>query len=707
MITSLNSQPTVNNTHATPEYFQLTAAPLALGRHFDAGEAMDTHNPVAILSYRTWQQYYGGQPDILEQKVSLSGVSYRIVGVTAERFVEPQLAATGRETHIWLPWDYEPAPARLKQSFSNILGRLYFAGKLKPGITPSQAEQQLTPLVNDKWQAEVAGQDFFSGWSVKMELMSFKARILGESDTIALMLLAGVIGLVLIACANISNLFMSRTAEQQQQLAIQAAVGATRGHLFKALLAETGLLMLLSTVLALLVAMAGFLLLQSYLNEVLPRVDELTINAITVASAVLIAALFALFFAKLSSNMINYRALNTMLQSSGKGTGIQVSRKTRQTLIASQVALATVLVFANISLFQDAMKTINTPIGFTTDNIATLSLSISTTTENRPSEEEDAPIIAEIARRLSELPAVEAISNSRSPLSGFGLWAITSVETNTHYTPLAKSADHRYFQLIEQPLLQGDYFTEADIKDGARKMIVNEHFARKLTPDGNALGMQIDTGGDNPRTITGIVKGINLPDSEADSARVYVPEGTDSYGFMLKLKPGQTLSREQIAAVLKEVDTRYSVFFYEQTGDMHLRGMFTQVTTAATTAVLTLLVFFLAGIGLYGILSYSTQLRRFELGTRMAIGAQRKHLVGLIVRDNGSSVLWGLAVSAVIVLLGYLGFTDVLADYLSLALVPALMLTLALILGIALFACYWPLRQFINKPAVYSLRGSE
>ena len=309
VIVSHSSQPLVNTANVTPELHQILASPMALGRRFEASEALDTNNPVAMLSYNTWQQEFNGSADILEQKINLSGTSYRIIGVLAENFIEPKLYTIGRETQVWLPWDYNYAGERLRQSFDNIHGNLKFIGLLKKGISPSQAQQILTPLVNERWQKGVADIDFFKGWTVDMQVHSVQDIIIGSSKSIAMMLLAGVIGLVLIACANIANLFMSRTAEKQRQMAIQAAIGATKKHLFKAIFTETGILMFMSIIIALVLAKTGFYIMQQYLAAVLPRVNELSLNLATFGCAVLIAIVFALFFAKLSTRMINYLSL--------------------------------------------------------------------------------------------------------------------------------------------------------------------------------------------------------------------------------------------------------------------------------------------------------------------------------------------------------------------------------------------------------------
>ncbi len=712
VIISHSSQPLVNVTFVTPEVHQILSSPMALGRMFDDNEAIDTSNPVAMLSYNTWQQEFNGSADILEQKINLSGVSHKIIGVLAESFVEPELAEIGRETQVWVPWDYNHAGERQRQSYGNISGNLHFMGQLKKDVSPSQAVQLLTPLVNDRWQEGVAEIDFFKGWTIDMRVRSVKTVILGESESIAVMLLAGVVGLVLIACANISNLFMSRTAEKQRQMAIQAAIGATKNHLFKAMLAETTILMSMSIILALVIAKTGFYVMQQYLGAILPRVNELALNPITFGSAILVTVVFALFFAKLSTRMINYRALNTTLQSSGKGSGLQVSKKTRQILIASQVALATVLVFANFSLLKDAVKTINAPIGFETNNISTLILNFSST--NFPTAEEAMPIMAEIMEGIEALPQVESITQGNSPLDGFNIRALTNVANNERYTPFFKGIDHRYFNMIEQPLLQGDNFTLVDRKDNNNVMIVNQAFAKQLKEDSNVLGMQISTGRPEPLKIIGIVKDISIPNATPAGGelttgvpRAYVPNGLGSQSFLLKIKPGQSVSREALGKIIGDADSRYSVFSFNAASDILTQSLFAEITTAITTAILASLVFLLAGIGLYGILSYGTQLRKFELGARMAIGATRKHLVSLIIGDNTKAVVIGFIGSVILFSLAYIGLSEYIQPFLNWQVLPMILATIVLIIMVTLFACYWPLRQYINQPAIFSLRGSD
>ena len=705
VLTSLPNQPTLSTGYATPEWFELLGANMQMGRAFEATEALDTFNPVAVISYKTWQDEFASAADMLDKKVSFSGVSYRVIGVLGENFVEPQIRQTGRNVGMWFPWDYN-LDVRFKERWGNISGALTLVGKLKDTLSAAQAEQIITPLVNDTWVENVASIPFFSGWSIQMQLESFQTAIVGDSQNTVYKLLAGVLGLVLIAFANIANLFMSRTAEQQRQLAIYAALGAKKSHLFRGLLAESGLLMFLSVLVALVIASLGFSLLQANLASELPRINELGLNIVTVITSIILALAFALLFAFLSSKMINYRALNSMLQASGKGTGVQVSKRFRQGLIVSQVAIATVLVFANITLFKEAVDTITQPSGYSVDNMQQMSLSVSA--PEFPPQEEVAAVMVELKKKLLELPQVESISQSGSVLNGFGLWALTAVASGENFTPESTGASHNYFTMFGQELLEGDYFSEVDIKDRNRVMIVNEVFAKRLNPTGSALGFQLSSGADgDPFTIVGVVKGVKMPAQLDVPMRVYTPAGLSTTQMTLKLRDGQSVSREQVVTVINEVSSLYALFSLDTLASERKRRLFTQYTTATTTSALAIITLFLASVGLYGILSYGTQMRRFELGTRMAIGAKRKDLVSLIVKDNIWVIVLGVASSIAVMLGVYIGYKETLSVYMSVDLLPIFMSTILSIALLSLFACYWPLRRYINHPAIHSLRGSD
>ena len=705
VLTSLPHQPTLNTAYVTPEWFELLGATPILGRGFESTEALDTFNPVAIITYDTWQKEFDGSNDILSKKVSFSGISFSIVGVLGEEFIEPQIQQTGLEAGVWLPWDYN-LDTNLAERWGNISGALTFVGKLKPELSVSQAEQVLTPLVNETWQENVASIEFFNGWSVDIELMPFKTAIVGDSTSTVYKLLAGVVGLVLIALANVVNLFMSRTAEQQRQLSIYAALGAKKGQLFEGLFAESLLLMLFSLVVAIVIATSGFSILQTRLASELPRVNELSITWFTMLSAVILIVFCALIFAYLSSKMINYRALNTSLQSSGKGTGVQVSKRLRQSLIVLQVTIASGLVFANITLFNDAVESITKDNGYSIDGMSQISVSISSS--ELPEFDQRIADMLQLKQELIALPQVIEVSHSRSVLDGFGLWALTNVQTGENFTPERKNVSPNYFSMVGQELIEGDVFTDADITDNNQVMVVNDVFAQRINPNGSAIGMQISSDPESPNfTVIGVVKTAKRPASNEEPMRVYIPASHATPTMTLKIAEGQTVTREAVVSAIKSVSNQYALFSFNSLDDQRDQLLFTEYATAYTTAVLAFITLFLAGVGLYGILSYSTQMRRFEIGTRLAIGAKRSNIISLIVKDNLGVVILGIGFSALVTLIIYLTNQEVLGSYVNAELFVIFVITIVSIFGLSLFACYWPLRRFINKPAIHSLRGSE
>ena len=707
VISTAINQPAVNIGYITSEWFKLFEGRFEMGRDFGVTEAVNTNHPVVILSYKTWQKEFSGDPNILSKSLDISGVTYKIIGVVSESFVEPKIHGIENETGVWLPWDYNFG-TRWREEWRKFTSSLTFVGKLKVGISEEQAQQTIEPLVNDKWQENITGFEYYNGAHIEIEMSLFKNIILGDSRGTVYLLLAGALGLVFIAFTNIANLFVSRTAEQQQTLAVHVAVGAKKSQLFYALLAEASLLMILSMLLSFVIAIGGFWLVRQNLAAVLPRIDELRLDVFTFGIATFIAILFALLFAYLGRNTIKYQALNSMLQSSGKGTGIQVSKSFRQLLITCQMAIATILVFVNINLFQASMTTINEPLGFEVNNTTYLTLSYAA--RKRPPLDEVAPVVAEIRKKLMQLPETKSISQSQSPLldSNFMQISFGTAEEKLQVQPKAVDAD--YFKLIRQTLIEGNYFTHEDYKDSGQVAIVNDVLAARIAIDGSALG-SIKLNGRRNVTIVGVVKGVKAPGESEVRMRYFYPFHPGATLFVMKLHKNQSLSREKVGKLLREVSSMWSVWTLESLNDNVEKRLFAQITTAVTTAVLTLVTFFLAGVGLYGILSYTTQMRRFEIGTRMAIGAKGKDLIRLVIGDYFRAIFAGIAVGVSVLFILFYILNDQIQEFYSELYSGQsainLLVTLILIITIGLYACYVPLRQYINNPVINSLRGSE
>ncbi|WP_281556765.1 ABC transporter permease [Thalassomonas sp. RHCl1] len=696
VLISSPKHPTLSQAYVTPEWFNLLDARMALGRGFEQTEAVNQYHPVAVLSYDTWQKEFSLSPDILEQKVTFSGTSYRIIGVLSQDFQEPELLDTGMKSQVFLPWDFNSISEAERKKWGNDDDLLNVLAKLPAGKNPEQVGQALTGLINNNWQENVAGYAFFNGWGIKIKLHSLKTVILGGSEQSIYLLLAGLIALVLIAITNITNLFISRTAEQQHNLAIHAAIGASKSQLFAVLLIQTGLLMLMAMVLALVVATFGFALLQQTLNHVFPRVDELAINAFTLGSALLLSIGLALFFARVSAHMLNYRQLNTCLHTSGKGNGVQVPGKIRNALIIIQITIVTSLVLACLVLFKKSLDTINQDGGFDTDNITFMVLALPSTDK----EAERANQLQAVRRQLLALPQVEAVSQALAPMA-FTTRALTANISNERYSVKAKDIDHKYFSLINQPLIEGNDFSPADIKDDNDVIIVNDVFARQLAPGASALGLTL-----NGNAIIGVVKGIRLPGKNNIPPRFYYPTSQGRNMMLIKHLPGQALTREQLVSVLGQVNSRFKLFSLSTLNERRQSRLFSQYTTAVTSGALSLLTLLLAAIGLYGIISFGTQMRRLEIGTRLAVGAKRRNIIWLIFKDNAVSVILGILTGLIGLLLLVLAFSESLTPYINWQLLPLLVATFGLITVISCCACYLPLRRYLNQAVALSLKTS-
>jgi predicted permease len=705
-------QPLVKTTFVTPEFFSLTSTPIALGRAFEQSESKGSNSPVALISYDTWQLEYSGSHDVLSEKITIDDVSFNIIGVVAEHFIEPEIFTPGRKTQYWLPWDYNFKGKDYQNAWGNVLYELAFVGKLKDGYSQAQAEQKISQFLNELWQKNVISMAFYKDWTVSLKLKSLKSIIIGDNEQRMYILLGAVLGLLVIAFANISNLFIARAIEQKRSLAISAAVGASKQQIFKSFYAESIVLMFAALTLALVITSLGFGLLQYYLAEFLPRVNELAINAFTLSSALSCLVILAFIFAKFSSNVVNYRELNSSLQSSGKGSGVQVSKKVRQVLIISQVAVTTLLVFANLSLFNQSTSIINTPMKYNIDQVFTLELSRSSLL--KWNSDEVLSLIKEIETALLQLPEVSDVSQSNSPMNSYPTNFKLVGQERVFTAEIQDESGHDSLHLLEQPLLAGDWFSEEDVQNGHKVFVVNDVIAKQLAPDGNAVGMKIAMEGEIDRennavirTIVGVVAGVNLPNKAVKPLQVYWPIWKGAGNFLIRVKPEQNLSREHVANTVKSVTNKFTLSRLERLSDVQNSMLFTQYTTAITSGVLAIFTFLLAAIGLYGILSYSTQIRRFEIATRLAIGAKKNDIVKLILFDNFKPLLIGILVSGLLLLTLYLNFSELLISYLSVSSIPPLILTLALISLTSFFACYFPLRQYINKPVIHSLENSE
>ena len=712
VIADRTDSPGVNTGYATPEYFQLLGAPLALGRGFDAGDGLDAHSPVAVISFDSWQELFNGDPGAVGKTLRFGAVDFRIVGVTAENFAEPQFAGVGRSTQVWLPWDYNLASDRTRKTWTRTDPNQHLVGLLKTSVQPARAAQSLTSVLNGRFKEETAGQQFFDQLSIDFDLLPFRQAILGDSGKVALLLFAGALALLLIAAANITNLTLARAANQQKNMAIQAALGAQKRHLLQSLFAETLLLVGTAALLSLAVACGGIALLKLVAKTYLPRLAQLDLSWPSLAFAVLAALALAAVFAVLVSRQIDYRALHESLKGSGKGIGIQVSGRLRRLLILSQVALTGILLAASLQILGQSVRHMAQRLGFTTQDVYYVSLKMGAQRSASATTQRD-DLLAIRRELLNHPKVVDASLASGTPIHLGGAEQYESAlapdaEFKAQQQAATTLVDASYLPVVGLELVSGQNFQPDDAQLQTKSIIVNETFARQWEAHGDVIGRLLywrnsPDQGKTPYRVTGIVRDLTLP-GRAESPRIFVPQirPVDPI-FVLKLKAGQQLDRTQLNALIATVNGQYKVSRLLGLEQAHTLLIAQDTLSAGVTAVLVILAVSLAAIGIYGVLSYTVLVRRLELGIRMAIGARPVTIFTQILGENLLPVLLGqlLALLVLVGLWRWLQSSRITLETTALGWLLPIVLIIALT-ALTTLCSVW---RVIRKPAAHALRN--
>lgn len=710
VVRSFTDSPLVATSYVTPEYLSLANVSMTMGRSFTKEEGVESHSPVAIISYETWQQLFNARADVLNETIRFGEIEFSIIGVTAKDFIEPQLMGPGRLTQVWLPWDYNLSSPRYR-GWGTFNINQYLVGKIPSGQSAAKIEQSITTYLNGRFVEEIAGRVSFEGSSIGFKLVSFSDIILVNSKTAIFLLFAGALVLLLIACANITNLMLARAANQQRGMAIKAVLGAKQSHLFSSVLCEILLLLLPTFFLSLMIAQGAIELLQAYTSHLLPRLDELYITTSSLLFAAASALFLAFAFAVIVSRQINYARLNLLLQSSGKGTGIQISGRVRQLLIMMQVMLTTILVSASLHILQQSIRNINQPVGFITRHLYQVLLNNGTQADS-PVSEQKGHLLA-IREKLLTHPQIENASiTSDFPITSdkiISWFSYLSVDPDfvDQQQALLTLVDEYYLDMLGAEWLQGRRFTSEDRQTEATAIIINQSFAHLLQPDGDVMHKRYYWLNSDkrqfPYEIVGIIRDFNLP-GRAEIPRMFVPQTSIRFPrLLLQTKPNQIISKSEINELMAAVNSQYKVSELRSMNRAHQELVAQDSLSAVVTFVLCLLALSLAAIGIYAVLSYTVQLRQFEMGIRMAVGATPLQILLQIFKDNFKPVLMGL-LSATLVLIAInllLAQTKFTLPTSSLGWWLPPLLILCLTAATSLLSVW----HLISKPANHILRG--
>jgi putative ABC transport system permease protein len=701
--------------HVTSGYFALFGAPVVAGRTFTAAEDSPNGGHFAVLSYGLWKRRFGGNPKIVGSTVQVDDQPWLVVGVIGREFV------TDTPADLWIPFQFDLTSQEMAHNFN-------VAARLKADVTAAQANAQLA-LAADRFRRTFGSNALppHGGFGA----VSLQEFLIGTTR-FPLMVLLGAVGFVLlIACANVSNLLLARASVRKRELATRAALGAGRGQIIRQLLTESLALSFVGGLLGLAVGFSGVRLLLSISPGDIPRIGEngsaVALDLRVLLFTLVISLLTGIFFGlapAISASRLNLTAsLNE--NSSRSGLGLRHG-KIRSLLVVSEIALALVLVTGAALLIRTFLKLEDVNPGFTTHNVLSASMSISGSRFRRTGP------VAEIVRdgreRLMAVPGVlDAGASNCLPLQGcFGMSfdVLGRPRGETPFTGMAGffSISWSYFSTFEIPLLRGRAFTEQDDSAAPGVVIINEVMARQYWSKGDPLSdrIQIGAGGpafaEPPRQIVGVVgdtrdAGVSrdpfptmyIPIAQMPDAETALNSQVKPLSWIVRSRVNPYTLRAPIEDALRDASGGLPVAHMRTMAEVEVRNTARQRFNMLLLNIFGAAGLLMAAMGVYGVMSYSVQQRTQELGVRMALGAQATNLRNMVIGQG--MILAGLGV--VLGIGGAFWLTRFLASFLFgvKAWDPiAFIVTPLLLSAVALFAVWIPAKRATRVDPMTALR---
>ena len=676
-----------------------------IGRTFNADENTPGRTNLVVLAHGLWEQRFGSDPAVIGRRIMLDGVPREVIGVMPRGFSYPS------ERQAWLPIEYD-------QNFvARQRGAWYLSvvARLKPGVTPGQAAAEIETLGRN-----LARQHPDSNAEIGMTAFPLLEAMVGDIRQSVLILLGAVGFVLLIACTNVANLLLARAAAREPEMAVRTALGAGRGRLVRQLLTESLVLSVLGAAFGLLLAVWGVELLIALKPQGIPRLSNVRVDGIvilfTFATALLTGVLFGLVPAFTAT-----RGLSASLKEGGRGAVTsRGGTRVRGALVVAELALAVMLLAGAGLLMRSFVKLQAVDPGFKTEQTLTFELTLPDARY-----EQDEPRIAffdQLLPRLRALPGVRSASAVLGlPLSGLDLIISFEVAGRPPVPPSqqpsmqVRVATPDYFDAVGIPIKRGRGFTEDDRATTPRVVLITEAAARQFFPGEDPIGKTIKLGwgrGPGKPKAGGEVVGIvgDIKDAalnEPNPPQIYMPLRQWPTSFMTVVVktsvPPASLAdaaRAQVAAIdpnlpLSNVSTLEAVVAKSISQQ---RFYLTLLMVFAAVALV------LAAIGIFGVLSYAVSQRTREIGIRMALGAQERSVITLIVRQAMVLVASGIALGTAAAL--FLSDTMTKMLFSVKPTDPATFASVAgVLMGVALFASYIPARRATRVDPIVALRS--
>ncbi len=691
----------------TPELFSVLKVTPQAGRVFLSEEAQDGHDDVVLISNELWRRRFGADPNVVGRKVIVNGLNNTVIGIMPEGFAFP------RRTELWKPLWF---PAEQYDQQRRGSRGLEVIGRLKQNVSLRAAQAEMDNLAAQLTQQYPRNYES-RGWSIGV--VPLLEDYVGQARKGLLVLLGAVAFVMLIACANVANLSLTRATSRRQEIALRLALGAPRWRVTRQLLTESVLLAFAGGAAGLLLAAWGTGVLLRFAPNDLPRIHEVRLDwrvlAFTFAVSLVTGILFGLVPALAASNP----DLNETLKEGGRGGSGGVKRqRMRSAFVIAEITLALVLLVGAGLMLKSFWRLQRVDPGFNPDGVLTMRMMLPFGTYQKPAQR--SAFYRQVLERIKSAPGVEAVSaTSRVPLTqGSNSGTISGENSAVGPGDLPVEAEWRwvtpdFFKAMSTTLMAGRAFTEADAEGAPLVAVVDESFARRYYPNEDPLGKRIKRGKlDSTRpwmTIVGIVRNVHSRRLDAESGvQVYFPFYQDPTAYNMSLVIRTSMADPlalsgTVRAAIQSLDNNqpvYDVFTLRQiVGDSMAQRRFSMLLMGLFAAV----ALALAAVGIYGVMSYSVAQRTHEIGIRIALGAQTSDVLKLVIGQGMMLTLIGVAIGlaaalALTRLLETLLFGISVTDWVTFTEIAALLT------AVALLACYLPARRASRLDPMIALR---